>query len=198
MNIVVMWLRYQSKRNQETIRRRKRGGIYHGFHGRKDWRASALQRDWRFYGPEDFVLHHGRCWKPQPLPPGYRIGKLGDCGRNACRLALRRPDLTYVEGYAIAKQMASWENYLGHSWVVDQERRVIDPTWPEGGVEYFGVPFETSYVASICKKSPTPTLIERWWDDFPLLRVPGTRPKAWYSKRFDHPMGPGPFRRIRY
>ena len=54
---------------------------------------------------------------------------------------------------------------------------MIDPTWPEGGSEYFGVPFRTDYVRGIGKGRPISTLLDRYWDKFPLLRKLGTRPR---------------------
>jgi hypothetical protein len=155
----------------------------------KDWLKYWEEEDWRFLGTEDFVLEYGRYWSPQKLPSGYKLMKLGLCGQNSSRLALKNHDITYVEGFAEPYNWYGRQLYLGHSWVVDPAGRVIDVTWPEGGKEYFGVPFETDFLRKIGKGKPVNTLLDRWREGFPLLRKLGTAPAKWYSKRFVGPHG---------
>jgi hypothetical protein len=183
----------RSEKNRASIQlfRKLRFGPYR----RRDWRS--YYPDLRFFGPEDFVLHHGRYWRGQPLPENYRAGKMGRCGINATRLARRRADLIFVEGYAVPFNPVGTEllGPLGHAWVVDGEGRVIDPTWPAGAREYFGVPFRHAYVARLCAKSPQSTLIERWREEFPLLRKGmGLPTRVWKESRFDggFPLKGGP------
>jgi hypothetical protein len=191
------FLEIEVNKSKDRIRKVKKGLLFDVCFsgGGKNWLTYWRDPDWRFFGVEDFVREHGRTWPPQQLPPGYKLMKLGHCGRNASRLALRDPELTYVEGFAVPNFFIGQVNYLGHSWVADPEGRVIDPTWPEGGSEYFGVPFETDYVRGIGKGKPISTLLDRWWDEFPLLRVLGTRPAIWRSKRFAEPDSLKPLRR---
>src|SRR4051812_22361767 len=111
------WMGLRVSESRKKVNMYKKNPYTFFYEDRKDWMTHCLDPDWKFLGPEDFVCQHGRNWKPQPFPPGYRLGRLGDCGRNACRLALRNPDLTYVEGYATSDRF----NVFGHSWVVDAE-----------------------------------------------------------------------------
>jgi hypothetical protein len=65
----------------------------------------------------------------------FRRGKLGDCYMNAGRVVYDRPDLRYVEGYAVPGNIGI---PLMHAWLVDEDGRVIDPTWADGAA-YYGV-----------------------------------------------------------
>src|SRR5262249_25138770 len=101
---------------------------------RTDWATYYMQGLLKYQGIEHFLLTHGRYWIPQPLPSDFRLGRLHYCGKNACRLALRHPELTLVEGYAVLARRMLYP--FRHSWVVDVEGRVIDNTWREPGEQY--------------------------------------------------------------
>jgi hypothetical protein len=60
------------------------------------------------------------------------------CYRNSAEIALQRPDLTYVEGYAFADIPLPFP--VAHAWLVTDDGLVVDPTW-DAGFEYFGIPF---------------------------------------------------------
>jgi hypothetical protein len=93
--------------------------------------------------PSRFILTRGRIWTPAPLPGAFRRGQGGQCYSNAAKLALKRPELTYVEGYASHNGRFP----LQHAWVVDFKGWVVDPTWEKpASSQYFGVPFATSFV----------------------------------------------------
>jgi hypothetical protein len=57
-------------------------------------------------------------------------------------MAVDEPDrYAYVEGFAL-KHIP-----IHHAWVVDLETGLIlDPTWPEPGDEYVGIPFSFEYI----------------------------------------------------
>lgn len=63
-----------------------------------------------------------------------------ECYRNAGMMALRRDDLTYVEGYAMCGPIP-----IEHAWLADEDGNVIDPTIRQSATmpmsDYFGVPF---------------------------------------------------------
>jgi hypothetical protein len=137
------------------------------------WRHFDPAR-WDFCGPYHFMLYHGRFWYWQPHPPWCPIGKLGRCGQNALRLAMKQPGLTYVEGVAWTPQ-----GLIEHSWVVDQDRLIVDPTWGDKGShqEYFGVPFKTAYIRKVCARGIRGSIIHNWHDSWPLLR--GLHARNW-------------------
>jgi len=114
---------------------------------------------WEVCGPFHFCLYHGRDWYWQPHPAWCSLGKLGRCGQNSIRLCLERPELTYVEGVA-------WtlKGLIQHSWVVDRNGRIIDPTWgdKEDHHPYFGVPFKTAYVRQVCAKGIRGSIVCNW------------------------------------
>jgi hypothetical protein len=175
-----IWLMDVYAKNKQFVEESRKSDIVCRMSDKRGWRTHCLEYDWKFNGPHPFVLQHGKGWRGQPLPSGYRLCKLRRCGFNSTRLALRRPDLVYVEGYALTDHYT----YVGHSWVVDQAGNVIDVTWPNGSREYFGVPFRHDYVARVCATGPQHTLIERWPEGFPLLRK-GVRTREWRETRFD-------------
>ena len=125
---------------------------------------------WKYSCIEDFILKNGRSFKPMPLPKKVKRGKMKQCFKNAADLALDSSltpghiELVYVEGYAL--------NIIPvhHAWCVDREGNVYDNTWPDGGKEYYGVMFTTSFLADRLLKSKTYGLIDQWELDWPLLR----------------------------
>lgn len=94
--------------------------------------------------PESVLLKHGRPWTPAPQPSGIRFHGPQECFRNAWYERARRPGTQYVEGYAAE---ASYGIPVAHAWLVDPEGLVIDPTWRTAGREYFGVPFDHTWVS---------------------------------------------------
>jgi hypothetical protein len=51
--------------------------------------------------------------------------------------------MTYVEGYA-------WHEVLGgpleHSWWIDRDGAIVDPSFDDGGHSYFGIPLSREFV----------------------------------------------------
>jgi hypothetical protein len=74
----------------------------------------------------------------QPWPKGYkRYRSLHGCVRNASLLAWEHPGrLRLAKGYAKAPLSGHW---LGHWWCVDEQDRVVDPTWKNNGAAYVSV-----------------------------------------------------------
>lgn len=87
------------------------------------------------------VLAAGVDCIAQPLPLRFRRRAMKFCFANAISLA-RLPSgrLTYCEGYAVRPDIGLRAH---HAWVIDAERRVVDPTWdrPET-CSYLGVPID--------------------------------------------------------
>lgn len=103
--------------------------------------GTDIPREYRYRSYEEFFLKHGRLYRPQPFPPKYRKwrGKPQACLYNALELALSCPELEYVEGYALHMD-ASIPVPMDHSWCVDADGNVVDPTWYKTvGRDYFGL-----------------------------------------------------------
>lgn len=100
---------------------------------------------YKYSSSEDLVLKQGKFFTPEKRPDGIELGPKKECFANAAKLALERSNLTYVEGYAMVNDRLPLP--IAHAWCVDKKGRVIDNTWENPGVSYFGVPFKTSYLA---------------------------------------------------
>lgn len=132
------------------------------------WHSIMPRNDRLVYSSlADFILQHGRRFKPGRCPKSYRTGALiKQCFRNAMRLAMRR-DLVYVEGYAMASTIP-----LPHAWCVKQNSDVvIDPTWDDG-VGYFGVPIKLDYVCKSYTASKQYAVIDNWYCKWPIFTDP--------------------------
>lgn len=118
-----------------------------------------------YYGLWDFVLRHGREFGTEN-PREIKRGEERMCYRNAAQLALSHKGYTYCEGYAAGVIPVM------HAWVIDMDGRIGETTWPEIGTAYFGITFKTEYLRKELLTSKRYGLIDRWWDDWPLLREP--------------------------
>lgn len=129
---------------------------------------------WKYDSLIDLVLQHGRAWHlPEekfPLPKGERRGPLGECFRNAFRLA-QNCDLRYAEGWA--------GRYIPvhHAWCVDADDRVIETTWRWNpsypAVAYFGVVINISYMYRLLLLTERYGVLAPWstcdMETYPLL-----------------------------
>ena len=133
-----------SRRFVETAILAWREGWDHNWH--LDGRAGP-----RLPSPYEFLIAYGKEYS-QRIPSPWR-GEPKACYYNARKLARQanrgRSVLRYCEGYACSNKLGL---PLAHAWCVDQEGRVIDPTWdenPEGetGADYFGIALRMKTVA---------------------------------------------------
>jgi hypothetical protein len=124
--------------------------------------ASVQKQCNQGYSSCDFILKHGRKFStgPRSFP---RWGKLKECFKNALEAATLH-GFVYCEGYA------SGVIPVLHAWCVDPKTGlVVDPTW-ENGTEYFGVPFQHSYVLDFVDRHQVyDSLIENYRDKWPLI-----------------------------
>jgi hypothetical protein len=102
---------------------------------------TALQAPMRTY-----LAAHGEEFHSQDLMHEYGPrGKSGQCFENATRLVMNHPNLTYAEGFVVAKSP-----YVGgpptarlHGWAVDVAGRVYDNTLKDPyAARYFGVRYD--------------------------------------------------------
>jgi len=127
---------------------------------------------------EDFLLQNGRAFNGvEPLPQGMRRGKDHECYKNAFLLMGMHPSLTYVEGVAVSTERSVPTH---HAWCVDEQGRVIDPTWPNGR-SYFGVPFTREYVLATYTAIGRLGVIRNMEQGFPLL---ATKIKGFREEKF--------------
>jgi hypothetical protein len=91
-------------------------------------------------------LEHGRFFRPQPLPRGFRRGKKNQCYANAFDLAVRTAGLTYCEGF-ILFSLGSRAAEVEHGWCVDADGRVLELTLREVGLSYFGITYRPEQLA---------------------------------------------------
>jgi hypothetical protein len=122
----------------------------------------------KYFCLEDFVLKNGLQFnKIIAFPPDLKRGRVGSCHKNAYNIAQNNPNkYFYCEGYATSNNFA----FL-HSWVVNKELEVIDPTW-KNGIDYYGIIFRFSYVAdSMAKVGKFISIIDNWKDNYSLLKM---------------------------
>jgi len=84
---------------------------------------------------------HGVDMTPKKHPKRGTM-TVGECYANAYALASNETPYRYCEGYATSKKLGI---ALAHAWVIDQDLKVIDPTWVDGD-QYFGVVFRPLFV----------------------------------------------------
>lgn len=94
-------------------------------------------RDYAYLGIEDFLLHHGRWYKPRPLPKNEIPTLPKHCFAAALVFAATK-GYKYIEGVALPHGIGL---PLHHGWNLDAQGRLIDSTWEHCGDAYLGVEF---------------------------------------------------------
>lgn len=136
--------------------------------------------DMLFLGPIDLLLQRAQFFPFRPLPANVPRMPVQQCFQNALKLATQRPELTYVEGYAISIMPVS------HAWCIDRDGFVVDPTWVKNqGSVYFGLPFHTDYVWKTVGNSDSWSVLFDWMGDYPLCTgkqsLEEAVPKEWLN-----------------
>jgi hypothetical protein len=93
----------------------------------------------------DLVAREGIDYMPREVPVGLRRRRARrpkNCYGRAFSVALDRPDLIYVEGFALG-------NFgpIRHAWLTEGSGCAIDLAWKDPAVEYIGVPLATASLA---------------------------------------------------
>lgn len=129
---------------------------------------------------EDFLLREGQEFKHIDFDHKYPYGEIKNCYQNAADLAIRHPELTYVEGYATVVIPTL------HAWLVDKEDRVIDVTWQDFGEYephgYWGVKFPQRVLMSQMVETKMYGLLDAWESRWPMLRKPFADRKREYER----------------
>jgi hypothetical protein len=110
--------------------------------------VSRMSKNLRAPTIEGIVLQHGKPFTPPiiPRPQGIRKGKNKACYMNSYRLAMIT-GWTYVEGFAVFSDQIPIP--LQHAWVIDEKNNVIETTWKTSGFEYYGIPFDMSFIHEV-------------------------------------------------
>ena len=110
---------------------------------------AALERDADRYDINRFLLAHGTAWQPVARPADVDPGSRHDAFRNAFRLARKRPQLRYCEGFTLPRGYDDLPNR--HAWCIDGDGTVVDPSpgWAEPGGRlrdcYFGIAIPVAF-----------------------------------------------------
>lgn len=118
---------------------------------------------------EDFVKQNGQFFTGQKYPKKYSKGR-GEkklCYTNAFNLVQRFPELIYVEGFGMSKNVPF---PIQHAFCVNSEGSVVDPTWDNQEESiYFGVKFNWDYVVETILRTKHYGIIDNWYERFPLV-----------------------------
>ena len=112
------------------------------------------------YNCYSIVLKFGRHFTPTPKPKDIPWGQQKDCYMNALRAMCDDGEgLVYCEGFAIPAYFPG--NPVAHAWCVDPKTgTVIDNTWRESGLEYYGIPFSSKFVHSTIGERGRTSILE--------------------------------------
>jgi hypothetical protein len=89
-----------------------------------------------------FVLAEGSAFSTQPFPESFKDQSRGECFIQSILLSINA-ELRYVEGYALAPDGTLANR---HAWCVDAAGGIVDCTWQNAGLAYFGFQFPSEYV----------------------------------------------------
>ena len=123
-----------------------------------------------------FVLAHGKPWIPasfEEVSPVQFKGTPKRCFANSQQLLLRLQkkgfDFQYVEGFALSRNVPFLP--IHHAWLVDQDGRVLDPTWDESELhQYFGVAFESDFIIQTIRRCGHISVVDNFQERWPLLQ----------------------------
>lgn len=132
-----------------------------------------------FTPPMILLKRHGRDFNTHGPAEGFDFGIPKMCFQNSLRLILANHHLTYCEGYAQPATMPGWVEH--HAWCVDKRGNVIDTTWREGGLEYFGLAFETITVIRCAEAMKDQFALLFNPEALPLYQAP---PEGWLRRHF--------------
>ncbi|MDJ0718464.1 MAG: hypothetical protein QNJ54_30270 [Prochloraceae cyanobacterium] len=132
------------------------------------------QPDWKYQSFEELILKIGVDLKAIDLPEDIELGMPKSCYWNCQQIIKKQPDLIYCEGYALIKEVPL---PFKHAWLINSDKKVIDPTWETPGLEYIGIPFNNKWVQFFLKiraekdKGECLSLLEgNYWEKSSFLR----------------------------
>jgi hypothetical protein len=137
----------------------------------------VAQEGWLYRGPADYLLQQGQFFEPQSATHGMPVGIPRYCYANAYRFAqISGGTLRYAEG--VGRTSSPRGSIHDHAWCVDEDGRVVDPTWggplqPPAGAAYFGAIFDLDLVGRARKgQKASASVLDDWRNNYPLLQNP--------------------------
>lgn len=131
--------------------------------------------------PCEFVVEHGWWYTPSSRPASITQGDVNECFTNAFALAMQRPELCYVEGYATAFDDGA---RVAHAWVTDGEGNGIEVTWDLPGSAYAGVPMKVEFLGRRLRDhGEIGCMIDDYTNDWPLLRDVSLKTEDWFEAK---------------
>lgn len=126
----------------------------------------------------EFVIEHG--WWYAPKPTVTTKGEPSQCFTNAFLLAMKHPEMSYVEGYAIATADGT---RTAHAWLTDRQGQAIEVTWDRPGAAYGGIPFKLDFLGRRLRDDgEIGSMIDDFMHDWPLLREGGPSRNEWWDE----------------
>jgi hypothetical protein len=125
-----------------------------------------------YYGAEDFLLQHGKWFDVGPIRKDVKVGAQKQCFGNSIMLAGTR-DWKYIEGYAVAPIGKYGAFPVHHGWNLDETGALVDSTWMNTGLCYFGVEFSLERADDATWEGDA-CVLEDWQRHFPIFRKPWT------------------------
>jgi hypothetical protein len=125
-----------------------------------------------YHSAAEFLLTHGGWFEPVPYPPNGHRGAPKSCYGNAIYLGTLN-NWKYIEGYALAPILEIGGFPTAHAWNVTPEGVLIDSTWRNTGLAYFGVEFSVER-ADEATWDGDASILNDWHRGYPLFQKPWT------------------------
>lgn len=130
--------------------------------------VTAVAAELVYRGPSDFLLQHGEWHEVVDFPGGVKRGLPKHCFGNAILLSATK-GWKYIEGYAMAPITEHDYFPTHHAWNVDDRGKLVDSTWLNTGLAYFGVVFSVER-ADEATWDGDASVLEDWHRGYPLFR----------------------------
>ena len=107
--------------------------------------SMGVRQGWKYSCLEELIRNSGVIMKN--LNPSDRFsakGEMGACYQNCVEVMSISMEYAYCEGYALHPNHPI---PVLHSWLLDNSKRVVDPTWKSG--TYYGIIFNYDWVMDL-------------------------------------------------
>lgn len=124
---------------------------------------------WPYKNMYDFLAREGQVFERTHKfkETGWKRGIPKNCYGNSYNLAISKIGISYCEGLAISKNVPMLP--LAHAWNFRFDLDVIDSTWGDKAVQYFGVIIPSWYILQCALQTGTYGVIDSWELQWPIL-----------------------------